>query len=223
MKATMTIAVVLVLAESVAWGQCGGCGTAKAGASSCCSTSASADPADVVLVSLDGDTFRMADQQGHPVALVCLKTEPDNDAAALAAQKAHEGMPDYALFGIACGDPETAAGFAERLELDYPVLLDPGCGLMKSLGVEACPAAVFISSGGKVVRVEDEIREETMSEGMQAASGQDEFVDPVCKMTVTKESAAATYEHEGKTYYFCNVGCKERFAKDPGRYLGGGE
>lgn len=62
-----------------------------------------------------------------------------------------------------------------------------------------------------------------MSEGMQAASERNEFVDPVCKMTVTKESAAATYEHEGKTYYFCNVGCKERFAKDPARFLAGGQ
>ncbi len=44
-------------------------------------------------------------------------------------------------------------------------------------------------------------------------------VDPVCGMTVVKAKAAATFEHDGTTYYFCNVGCKEAFAKDPAKYL----
>ncbi|NIS60223.1 MAG: YHS domain-containing protein, partial [Proteobacteria bacterium] len=30
---------------------------------------------------------------------------------------------------------------------------------------------------------------------------------------------AATYEYKGKTYHFCAVGCKEKFAQDPERYL----
>src|SRR5690242_8954157 len=45
------------------------------------------------------------------------------------------------------------------------------------------------------------------------------FVDPVCNMTVTPESAAATYEYRGEKYYFCAVGCKDRFAADPNKYL----
>ena len=44
-------------------------------------------------------------------------------------------------------------------------------------------------------------------------------VDPVCKMNVDEKKAAATYEYEGKTYYFCAVGCKQAFAKDPKKYL----
>ena len=44
-------------------------------------------------------------------------------------------------------------------------------------------------------------------------------VDPVCKMLVMPETAAAEYDYEGTTYYFCNPGCKERFAADPGKYL----
>ena len=43
--------------------------------------------------------------------------------------------------------------------------------------------------------------------------------DPVCEMDVKEEEAAATYEYKGKTYYFCAVGCKERFAQDPERFL----
>ena len=44
-------------------------------------------------------------------------------------------------------------------------------------------------------------------------------VDPVCKMNVVEKKAAATYEYKGKTYYFCAVGCKQAFAKDPEKYL----
>lgn len=43
--------------------------------------------------------------------------------------------------------------------------------------------------------------------------------DPVCGMDVAPESAAATVEYKGKTYYFCNVNCKNSFEKEPERYL----
>src|SRR5713226_6481082 len=44
--------------------------------------------------------------------------------------------------------------------------------------------------------------------------------DPVCGMSVIPERAAARFEHEGKTYYFCSAGCGEKFRKGPARYLG---
>ena len=45
-------------------------------------------------------------------------------------------------------------------------------------------------------------------------------IDPVCKMEVDDKKAAAAYEYEGKKYYFCAVGCKDRFSKDPEKFLG---
>jgi len=44
--------------------------------------------------------------------------------------------------------------------------------------------------------------------------------DPVCGMKVDPKSAAAQFEFEGKTYYFCAPGCKAAFEKDPEKYLG---
>lgn len=44
-------------------------------------------------------------------------------------------------------------------------------------------------------------------------------LDPVCKMEVQPETAAATAEYKGKTYYFCAPGCKAAFEKDPEKYL----
>ena len=43
--------------------------------------------------------------------------------------------------------------------------------------------------------------------------------DPVCGMTVDPARAAATYVHEGTTFYFCATSCRDRFMKDPARYL----
>ena len=44
-------------------------------------------------------------------------------------------------------------------------------------------------------------------------------VDPVCKMEIDSEKAAATTEYKGRTIYFCAKGCKVAFDKDPEKYL----
>jgi Cu+-exporting ATPase len=44
-------------------------------------------------------------------------------------------------------------------------------------------------------------------------------VDPVCKMTVEPAKAAAQSTYRGQTYYFCAVGCKQQFDKEPEKYL----
>jgi Cu+-exporting ATPase len=46
-------------------------------------------------------------------------------------------------------------------------------------------------------------------------------IDPVCGMTVDPAHAAGKFEYQGKTYYFCNPSCRQRFAADPARYLTG--
>jgi YHS domain-containing protein len=40
-------------------------------------------------------------------------------------------------------------------------------------------------------------------------------------MMVDPATAAASYDYKGKTYYFCAVGCKVAFEKNPERYLAG--
>lgn len=47
--------------------------------------------------------------------------------------------------------------------------------------------------------------------------------DPVCGMEVDPDKAAATYDYQGKTYYFCAEGCKEKFVSNPQIYLDKGD
>jgi Cu+-exporting ATPase len=48
-------------------------------------------------------------------------------------------------------------------------------------------------------------------------------IDPVCHMEVSEKTAAAKSVHKGKTYFFCAVGCKKTFDKDPEKFLKDGE
>jgi YHS domain-containing protein len=43
--------------------------------------------------------------------------------------------------------------------------------------------------------------------------------DPVCGMELTPETAEATSEYQGRTYYFCSVEDKETFDKNPEKYV----
>lgn len=45
------------------------------------------------------------------------------------------------------------------------------------------------------------------------------FKDPVCGMSVSRQTAASTSEYKGQTYYFCSPGCKADFDKEPEKYL----
>jgi Cu+-exporting ATPase len=44
-------------------------------------------------------------------------------------------------------------------------------------------------------------------------------IDPVCGMTVEPEEAVGSHEYDGKTYYFCNPACLERFRANPEHYV----
>jgi Cu+-exporting ATPase len=46
-------------------------------------------------------------------------------------------------------------------------------------------------------------------------------IDPVCGMTVDPARAAGQSVHEGKSYFFCSLSCKQKFDRDPGRYASG--
>jgi P-type Cu+ transporter len=50
----------------------------------------------------------------------------------------------------------------------------------------------------------------------EALSG---VTDPVCGMTVDPHTAEHRYTHEGRPYYFCSAGCREKFIADPARYV----
>jgi Cu+-exporting ATPase len=54
--------------------------------------------------------------------------------------------------------------------------------------------------------------------GMNPPSGK--AVDPICGMSVDMAAAkGGSYEYRGRTYYFCNPRCREKFRNEPEKYL----
>lgn len=43
--------------------------------------------------------------------------------------------------------------------------------------------------------------------------------DPVCGMSVNRDSAGWRLNHEGVDYFFCSQSCKQAFETDPSQYL----
>jgi YHS domain-containing protein len=43
--------------------------------------------------------------------------------------------------------------------------------------------------------------------------------DIVCGMQVDPKNAAGQSEYQGKRYYFCSLGCKNKFDADPSQYV----
>ncbi|HEX2639893.1 MAG TPA: HAD-IC family P-type ATPase, partial [Pyrinomonadaceae bacterium] len=108
--------------------------------------------------------------------------------------------------------PESAAGsYTHKGETYY--FCSKGCleKFKKQVGGE--PAMSGSVQLGRKKVIDEQMRMDT--EGTE--------VDPVCKMLVSPATAAAKYDYNGKTYYFCNVGCKERFAAEPEKFLGGSD
>ena len=54
-----------------------------------------------------------------------------------------------------------------------------------------------------------------------ATTGQ--AVDPVCGMTVRADRTGHPVDHDGETYYFCCVGCRDAFVQDPASYVTAGD
>jgi YHS domain-containing protein len=45
------------------------------------------------------------------------------------------------------------------------------------------------------------------------------YKDLVCGMEVDPKTAAGKSIYEGKTYYFCSLGCKREFDKTPKKFI----
>ncbi len=150
--------------------------------------------------------------------------------------------PDIMLKPDMFVDVELSANLPETLVVSADALLD--AGLNKTVFVDRGngyfePRVVRIGerrggdvqilqglmAGERVVisgnfLLDSESRMRLAAMGMRG--GQDVNKDPACGMVVDEVKARAaglTYEYDGKTYLFCNDGCKAEFVANPGKFL----
>ncbi|MBI5641869.1 MAG: heavy metal translocating P-type ATPase [Deltaproteobacteria bacterium] len=74
---------------------------------------------------------------------------------------------------------------------------------------DADTASFMDTDGARALKMPDEHMEE-------------KAIDPVCGMTVPKnDPKGGTHAYKGETYYFCNPNCREKFQREPEKYLAG--
>jgi YHS domain-containing protein len=196
------------------------------GQMSCCGMSGNAASSDglggLKLVSLAGDTVDLSQHIGMMPMVMLLAGTGEASGKAVdimqAAFSAQEQGPMLA-YVLAAG-PKPARAFATSHGLSGLVLVDQKRTALAAAMADTLPVALFINRSGTVVKADAKISAASVNEGVKALAQADEkLVDPVCGMTVTKETAAGTYVYKGQTYYFCSNACKDNFTKDPQKYL----
>lgn len=93
--------------------------------------------------------------------------------------------------------------------------VDPICGMTvlpetAAASVEHDGETVYFCAVGCKEKFLDQVKEEST---MESADDRKEYIDPVCGMTVTPETAAAKYEPTdgGEMVYFCAESCKDKY------------
>jgi xanthine dehydrogenase accessory factor len=144
-------------------------------------------------------------------AVVATMGENDEDsvAAALAVRPAYLGVVASRKRFAQLRETLIARGVAkEALErIKSPAGLDLGARL---------PEEVALSILAEVVQF---LRLRVDAPAPEPAPLEREELDPVCGMTVVVATARHVGEHAGRTFYFCNTRCREKFLAAPERYL----
>jgi len=217
MKLLAISLAVLVLTTAPALGQMSCCGSMGNAASA-----STGGLSGLKLVSLAGDTVDLSQHVGKmPIAMLLAGTGEASDKAADVMQAAFsaEEQGPMLVYVLASG-PKAARAFAKAHKLAGMVLVDPRRTAQAAVMADTAPVVLFLDKSGSIVQADATITEATVAEGVKALTQTEKkLVDPVCGMTVTKETAAATYDYKGKTYYFCSKACKDNFTKDPQKYL----
>jgi YHS domain-containing protein/uncharacterized membrane protein YraQ (UPF0718 family) len=106
----------------------------------------------------------------------------------------------------------------ERLGGGVGYAKDPVCGMQVE---QANAPASAVHEEATVYFCSDGCRERFVADPGKYSGGASESLegrsetDPVCGMAVDPENAAASADYAGRTYYFCNPGCRDTFTADP--------
>jgi xanthine dehydrogenase accessory factor len=163
---------------------------------------------------IDGADFSADDVDASAVVVVATQGHGDEDAIGQAAVAA----PAYLGLVASRKRGEAVLGYLEdrgvpRELLDrvhVPVGLDLGHTSHREIAVAVLAELVQLRVAGALAP-------------QRAAAPLPELpatvIDAVCGMTVNADPSSNPLERKGVTYYFCSVGCRSAFEKDPTAYL----
>jgi xanthine dehydrogenase accessory factor len=167
---------------------------------------------------IDGPDFTTADADEQ--AMVVVASQGHNDEGllerAIAARPAYLGLVGSRKRGEAVlgylADRGVPRDQLKRVRV--PAGLDLGSTTHQEIAVAILAELVQLQDAGKLGGAARESGTREAGAPRQAA----EATDPVCGMTVAAGPEGMPLEYDGVTYYFCSVGCRQAFERDPAAY-----
>jgi YHS domain-containing protein len=81
------------------------------------------------------------------------------------------------------------------------------------------PAAAALLLATGAFAQHDHGKDQACPHAAATAAAPEKVTDPVCGMVIDPATAAGKSVYEGKTYYFCSKDEKEKFDKNPQKYV----
>ncbi len=163
---------------------------------------------------IDGADFATADVDSNAVVVVATQGHGDEEAISQAAlaNPAYLGLVASRKRGEAVLGYLADRGVPQPLldRVRVPVGLDLGHTSHREIAVAVLAELVQLRVAGALSphRAVAPIPEMATT-----------VIDAVCGMTVAADRTSHPLDHKGVTYYFCGVGCRSAFEKDPTAYL----
>jgi len=159
----------------------------------------------------DGPDFSAAELNTRSIVIVATQGHGDEEAVeqAVSAFPAFVGLVASRKRGEAVlgylADRGVPRNLLDRVRV--PVGLDLGATSHREIAVAVLAQLVQLRAAGSLAPSAEVV-----------APPVTEARDPICGMTVRADAASHPFDHDGVTYYFCCVGCRDAFAKDPHAY-----
>jgi xanthine dehydrogenase accessory factor len=176
---------------------------------------------------IDGPDFTAANAGQHSMVVVATQGHGDEEAVeqAVAAKPAYLGLVGSHRRGASVlgylADRGVAADQLDRVRV--PAGLDLGPTSHREIAVAILAELVKLRASGALTPATPPSAAILAAPATAVTSiapvAPTPAVDPVCGMTVTASPSGHPLEHEGTTYYFCCVGCRGQFEKNPDAYL----
>jgi xanthine dehydrogenase accessory factor len=161
----------------------------------------------------DGPDLSAADLDARSVVIIATQGHGDEDAVerAVSAFPAFVGLVASRRRGEAVlgylADRGVPGNLLERVHA--PVGLDLGHTTHREIAVAILAQLVQLRAAGELAPSSD------MAATAPAVA---DTRDPVCGMTVRADASSHPVEHDGVTYHFCCVGCRDTFVREPHAY-----
>jgi xanthine dehydrogenase accessory factor len=164
---------------------------------------------------VDGPDFTAAGADEYSLVVVATQGHGDEEAVeqAIAARPAYLGLVASQRRGEAVRGYLADRGLP-RDQLDRvraPAGLDLGRTSHKEIAVAILAELVQLRAAGALGS--------PGAAEVAAVTAPAQATDPVCGMTVAADASSHPYEYDGVTYYFCRVGCRDEFEKNPAAFV----